>query len=777
VNSTIFSLVDGLWLRPPGVANARELVWLFGATKVSQSGLLSWPEFRDVQNHASSFSGVVAIGGRGARLHNASGPPELLTINVVSANFFSVMGVNALHGRVFGSGDSALLQREEVVVLGHDFWKRRFGADPSVVGRSLPLGRRDARPVRVLGVLPSSFRDLHASSDRDLWAPSETWSLWGNSSDFEPRDYRWFQVLGRLRPRMGVEPARAEMATIAAAWAERYPEHNAGRSARVVADLDYRLDTAGTTGRALAGVVMLVVLITCVNLANVLLARGARRTREIAVRAALGATRGRLIRQLLTETLVLGIAGIAAGSAVGAWLVGLLPVVLVPPPGFHSASVFEFDARVLAFTLGTSAAVVLLFGLLPAFRVARTDLARAFRADSDRSTMGVRRSRLWTGLSAGQIGVALVLLCSTATVLRSFYETQHAELGFARKPLVLASYSFGLLGQAGAIELTQRIKAVPGVKDVALAFRAPLSLSGGGWSRKVYVPESGHDPRQGLPEIRVNGVSSNFFEVTGTRILNGRAFNESDQSPGPGVAVVNEQFARVFFGGEDPVGRVIYVDGPDQPPTRIVGLARNAPVNAVTEPPQPYFYLPYWRAVNGDLTMLIEAEKDAAPVLASLNTLFRNFDNRMHPLGVTTFDALLGYSTRTQRMTAILTAILGVTGVLLTFLGVYGVVAYGVTQRRREIGIRMALGATQRATMQLVMQDGLRLLAFGICAGAPLMVYARQQLEPVLFRVPFWDVASLALAIILLVGCVVLASMVPARRAAEVNPVVALRDQ
>ena len=773
-NSTIFSVVDGLWLRPPGVPNSRELTWIFATTPVSSSGDLSWPEFRDLQDRTRAFSGVIAVGGRGARLHSENGPPELLTINLVSSNFFSVLGVNAQFGRVFTPADAAMLAKDEVVVLGHEFWKRRYGGDPSIVGRTIPLGRKSPRPVLVMGVLPASFRDVRASSDRDLWAPVETWTLWGNGEDFEARDYRWFDVLARRKHSIAVSQADAEVKVIADGWARQYPQDNAGRSARVLPDLNLRLQTLGGTGGALAIVAVLVVLITCVNLANLLLARGARRTREMAVRAALGATRGRLIRQLLTETSMLGLAGIAVGLALTAWAVGLLPVILIPPPGFRSVTAFEFDTRVVGFTVVSAVAIILLFGVLPALRAANTDLAPAFRAGSDRASTGVRRSLSWTLLSAGQVGVALVLLCSTATVLRSFWETQNAELGFARKPLVLASYSFGLIGRPGAIEMTEHIKSIPGVKDVALAFRAPLSLSGGGWARKVHVPDSGYDQRRGLPEVRLNAVTSNYFDVMGTRILSGRAFTDADQEPGEGLAIVNQQFARVFFNGADPVGRVI--DGPDKPPARIVGMARDAPINSVTEQPEPYFYLPYWREVNGDLTMLIEAQTSAPPVLAGFKKLLQSIDRRFYPLGVTTLDDLLAYSTRTQLMTAILTGTLGVVGIFLTFLGVYGVVAYNVTQRTREIGIRMALGATQAGTVGLVMRDGLRLLALGLCAGLPLAAYARNVLEPVLFRVQFLDAVSIAVAVGLLSVCVAVASMVPARRAASVNPVTALRQ-
>jgi predicted permease len=776
VNSAIFSVADGLWFRPPGVRDSHQLTWIFSTSRESAFGGFSWPEYTEMTQGTRSLSGVVALGRRGTLLHNPEAPPEPLLCNVVSTNFFEVLGVESHAGRLFGASDDAFLRRQAVVVLGHAFWQRRFGGDPAIVGKVIPLGRKTPLPVLVLGVLPASFRDLRASSDRDLWLPVHTWSRWDRDPQSDARGYRWFEVLGRRSANVPVHQAETELAALAGAWASAHPEDNAGRSIRAMSELEYRLQLGGPAGWALFGVVVLVVLITCVNVANLLLARAARRTKEMAVRAALGAGRGRLLRQLFTESALLGALGSAAGIGLTVWLVAVVPSVLVAPPGLHSPAEFRVDSRVFWFTVVSAFATVVLFGLAPALVATRADIVAAFKADSGRAAASVRRSRAWNGLISAQIAIAVVLLCTTAAVLRSFTELMRTDLGFARKPTVLAWFSAGEIPRQQILAMNERIRGTPGVRDVAFAFRAPLSLSGGGLAQKVYIEGSTTDPRAGLPEIKVNPVSSGYFRVMGIKLLRGRDFTDADQFGGNDVAVVSEQFARQYFGTPDAVGRSISVGGPGQSRTEIVGVVENAVVNSVSEPPQPYFYVPYWKKRYGDLTILIEPELDPESVLASIGRYFRTLDRASQPRSLITLPALVDYNTSRQRLLALFTGILGCLGALLTSVGVYGVTAYGVTHRTQEIGVRMALGASRGDTIRLILWDGLRLLAFGAAAGIPLALAATGALRPVLFGIRPWDAWSLAVALVLLSFCITLASLVPALRATRVNPASALRD-
>lgn len=777
VNATIFGVIDGLWLRPPGIAEPDRLTWIFSTTKEESKGGFSWPEYTELRDRAKMLDSVVALGRRGTSLYSGDGPPEMLLVNVVSTNFFSALGVRAHAGRLFTPSDEAQLNQQPTVVLGHDFWRRRYGADPSIVGRTIPLGRKSASAVLVLGVLPESFRDMWAAADRDVWFPVQTWTQLSTPKELEPRNYRWFELLGVRNHGADMQAVRSELATVAASWATEYPQWNGGRSATGIGDLSYRLEAGGVGSKALFGIVLLVVLITCVNVANLLLARAAKRAREIAVRVALGASRLKVMRQFLTESALLGLLGGLCSVAVTAWLLTLLPALMAAPPGMRSAVLFRMDMRVFAFTMLSALVTVMLFGVAPARTAAKTDITPAFKADSGRAAANIRRSITWNVLIAGQIAVAVVLLCTTAAVLRSFLETLRADLGFERKPLVMAWFSFGDYGRENALAVTDRIKSIPGVKDVAIAFRAPLSLSGGGMARPVAIPGRTRDPREGLPEVKLNTVSSNYFRVMGTKLLRGREFTEADQTAaGEPAAIVNEQFARHFFGTVDAVGRTIQVGGADAAASRIVGVVQNAAINMVREQPEPYLYQPYFRAAYGDMTMIVEARTDAAPVVASMRTLFRGMDKRLYPQGLTTMEALIAYKTRTSRMTAALSGVLAILGVLLTAIGVYGVVAYGVAQRTHEIGIRMALGASRAGTVRLIVGDGLRMLATGITAGVPLALIATASLRPLLAEVGGLDWGGILLAVAVLTITVVTASAGPAMRAAAVNPASALRD-
>ncbi|HSG01789.1 MAG TPA: ABC transporter permease, partial [Vicinamibacterales bacterium] len=380
-NATIFSLLDGLWLRPPGIARPGNFVRIFQTTQTSSTGAWSFPEFEALQERAGSVA-VVAVGRRGALMADRSGGVELLLANVVSFDFFTVLGVQPEAGRLFSPADRTTSDAEPFIVLGHGFWQRRFGGDPAIVGTRVMLGTSPGTPVTVLGVLPPSFRELDPDADRDLWMPTATWAAMHGTGDFEGRRNRWFELYGQVSPGESVETASAELATIAAALSTEWPETNASRSARAVPDLRYRLETGGGTVAALMGLVLIVVLITCVNIAHLLMARAAGRRRELALRTALGAGRLHLVRQLLTEAGLLGALGALAGLLVSAWLVRILPWFLVPPPGFRSFEVFEADSRVVIFTLGLTAVTTVLFGLAPAFAAARTNVNALIKGDS-----------------------------------------------------------------------------------------------------------------------------------------------------------------------------------------------------------------------------------------------------------------------------------------------------------------------------------------------------------------------------------------------------------
>jgi putative ABC transport system permease protein len=769
-NGAIFSLIDGLWFRPPGVANPGSLAWIFATSSTGHRGSFSFPEYRDIRDRTTSFSGVVARGRRGALLQNAGAAPELLLINVVSTNFFTVLGVRAEFGRLFTPADESNLEREPGVVLGYAFWYRRFGGDPAIVGRSIVIGQDTPVHVTVLGVLPRTFRDLDAATDRDLWMPPQTWIRQTGVNEFEQRDSRWFELVATLKPGVTTRRAGSEVGVLAQSLARTYASTSIGRGATVVSDRQYRLESGGVSALALIGVVLLVVLITCVNIANLLLARVASQVRDVAVRLALGASRTRVARQLMFESVLLGVCGAAAGVLVSLWLISALPAVLIQPPGFSSPPLFAADQRMLIFTMAVTLITTVLFGMVPSWLGSRVDLVSVIKGESALASTPRRYRSVRGVLVVSQIAVSMALLSSATVLGKSFLETRRSDLGFQRKPVLAAWSTFAQLTPAEERVAVSRLEALPGVNGVALAIRAPLSLSGGGLAQPVVFPDRPTDPTSGPPAIKYNAVSPNYFRVLGTEVVRGRAFTDEERtSP---VVIVSETFAQQYFPTEDALGKVIDLKGVGH---RIIGVVQNVVVNQIGEEPEPYFYLPFSDAFR-EMTFLIAAPRDVASLAAPVRDTLTRIDARLAPRQIVTMSDLIDFSARDYRMTAALVSALAIIGLLLTAMGIYGVVAYNATQRTKELGIRSAIGATRGQLVGLVVGDGVRLALLGLTCGLPLALFATRLLTSFLFDTAPWHVPSFLLAAFLVSVATTLASAIPAMRASTVDVIAALRE-
>lgn len=770
-NATIFSLVDGLWLRPPGFEHVGRSVRIFSTTSTSALGRWSYPEYTTIRDNAASFTGVVACGRRGAIVTSGSGEQELVLLNVVSINFFAALGIAPEHGRVFGPGDEATLEQQPAVVLGHAYWRRRFGGDPSIIGRTIRLGGRPLAAT-VLGVLPATFRELDAAADRDLWVAPGTWRMLGGAADFDRRTYRWFDVVAVRRPGVGVPAAQAEMHTLASGFAREFPDANAGRSARVVSDFDYRMETGGTNAIALLALVLFVVAITGVNVTNLMLSRAVSRTGEAAVRVALGASRRRLLREMAAEAAVVGAAGTALGVIFSLWFVRLLPALIVQPPGFQSFALFGVDVRTLAFTAMVAIALTLLSALAPAWAISRGNIGGLVRRARGSSGPGDRSGRFGRVLIVMQVAASVALVSAGAVLARSFVETRRADLGFSRKPMLTAWVPSGSTPLPTIQAAVPELSALPGVQAVAVAIRAPLSLSGGGLARRVGVPRMDTSARAELPEIKVGGVSANYFDVMGTRITEGRAFTEDDQRPGPPVVIVNERFATRFLAGER-VGEVIRVGGVEH---RVVGVAQDAVINRIGEPAEPYFFLPFWRHYDGEVTFLIEVAPGATVAGPAVREALMRIDPRLEPRQLVTMEQYIRFAAGDYQATAALAAALAAIGLLLTTVGVYGVIAYRVARRTKEVGIRLALGATRRGVLVLLLGEGGRLALSGVAIGLPAAFVTTHLIRSLLFGIQPWDAVAIGGATALLVVAVMTATLLPAWRAVHVNPTSALRE-
>jgi predicted permease len=771
----IFGLVDALWLRPSGLRDSGSLVWVFSTSLSDPSGPWSWSEYETLRDRTTSFDEVAARGRRGALFTDASGHADLVLVNVVSTNFFPTIGVDALHGRVFGPIDEAYPAGDAGVVLGHAFWTTRFGADPAMVGRAINLGRGGNVAVKVVGVLPRTFRELTVAADRDVWMTPATWERLAGREDLERRDNRWFEVMARRRRASSVDTANAEVVALSAAFARDFPDSNTGRSARVVSEFDFRLERGGVNAAGLLALVLLVVFITCVNVANLVLARTADRTRELAVRVAIGATRRHLVRYLAAESLLLGCAGALFSALVTLWLMRLLPALMHTPPGLRAFTEFTPDARIMGFTVAVTAATTLLFTLPAIWTAIRADIASMLRNDP----LATRRGpggRLRAGLVVAQVAVSMVLVSSAAVLGRSFVETTRADFGFTREPVLTAWLSPVDITPLKGAQAIAQLKALPGVADVAVALRAPLSLSGGGMAERVEAPDGSAlgSPRR---DVKFTAVSASYFEVMDTRLIDGRFFTREEEIAAEPVVVVNDAFASTFFGKLEAPGRLIR-PGAGAPAHRIVGVVQNSLVNTIGEPVEPYFYLPYWRGDYGEITFMVRTH--GAPPMglaAQIGQTLRAIDPQLDPRrGVIPLSEYIEYRASNYEATAALATGLAAIGLFLTAIGVYGVIAYRTSRRAREIGIRMALGAPRAQVVTLVVRDGVRVALLGLAIGFPAALAATRLLESILFGVDPWDATALIVSAGALCLSVGLATFLPAWRAAHLAPSRALRE-
>ncbi|HEV8042606.1 MAG TPA: ABC transporter permease [Bryobacteraceae bacterium] len=774
-NSAIFGLIDGLWFRPLAVPKSNEIVRIFSVTDQDRQGRLSYPEYLDFKQQATQLREVVAIGGRGATLVQGNNH-QLLNLNLVSSNFFTALGVKPLHGRLFTPQDEADTTRPFSVVLGNSCWHRYFGADPNIVGKQIRIQRINDVLVTVMGVLPASFRGIENGGDRDLWFSRQAWKVIGQPQELEARGNRWFFVMGRLVPGATEKSANTQIETIARRMADTFPAANKNRRAALISDFHFRVEQGGTNGLTLLAIVLLVVIISSVNVANLLLSRAGVRGKEMAMRLALGAVRWRLMQQLMAENILLGLLGLAGGIAVGAWLIQILPVLMVQPPGFYNAIDFQFDSRVLLFSLAVSLVTIVLFGLAPAWKSARPDLLPALKGDAAFGVSTRRRWPLRNWLVVSEVGIAMTLLVCAGVLVRSFANTRSSDLGFARKQLLLVWVSQDDVKPPLYREVVEHFEAMPGVHSVAAAVRAPLSLSSGGMFQYVTFP--GRTEFTSAPpfEIKYNSVTRNFLNTMGTPVLRGRGFEERDETPGATSVLINETMARRFWPGQNPIGKTISVGSKTPRLHTVIGVVKNAPINQIDDTPEPYLYLAYWPNFEEEVTFLIETQGDAAALAQTARRVLKSVDSRLDPFTITTENELIRYSAQTYQVTAELVGTLGLLGLILTAVGLYGVVSYGVSQRTREIGIRMALGAGKNETLGLVVREVVLLGLIGMAAGLPLALYATRYFASLLFGVPAWDAPTFVGAAILLAAVLVVAGLVPARRATNIEPVAALRS-
>jgi putative ABC transport system permease protein len=756
-NAAVFSAVHAALLAGLPFPQPDRLVLLFGTSPKRGVDLdvTSVPNYLDWQAQARSFSAVAAAGTETRNL-TGGGEPESISAGIVSSEFFDVMGVRPALGRTFGATEDDG-EQPEAVILGHALWQRRFGADPAVLGRAITI---NDRPVAVVGVMPSSFA---YPLGVDLWLPA-TWSPQQRQS----RGSLFLPVIARLAPGVELRTAREEMKAIAARLERAYPQSNGGWSATAVSLGDQLASGYRSALLVLHGGVLLLLLAACANVANLLLARGVARRHEISVRAALGAARGRIVRQLLTESALLGLAGGALGSGVGSW--SLQGLRSLSPVSFPSWVRLEMSAPVLLYTLATALLAGLAFGLLPALHALRGSLVSGgSRLAGDASGRGAQR-----GFVVAQVALAFALLAGAGLLLRSFERLLSQPPGFDAQ-VVAASVRLpparypAEARAAFAARLLERVAALPGVERSSIVSTLPL---GGIYVDRSIRIEGEPEPR---PEDRkvtgLDGVMPGFFGTMGIPLLRGRDLTAADVRSDGAAVVVNESFAARHLSGRDPVG-MRFTAGAAR--YEIVGVARNVRRDGLTTAERPHCYYPYAAGPTPFLDVVARGG-DPAPLARELRAAIGALDPELPVRAARPLASLVARNATLPRFSAVLAAAFAGLALLLAGLGLYGVLAQGVLRRTREIGLRMALGAGAADVASLFGREGLRLVAWGLGLGLLLALAAAQALRPLLFGVAPHDPATLLAVAALLAAVAALASLLPAWRAARVDPARALR--
>jgi putative ABC transport system permease protein len=781
-NTAIFSLVNTVLLRPLPVARPERLLSVSVVGKDDSMLAFSYPTYKDYRDRSGDvLAGLFAERLAPMSLSRASGN-ERVWGYLVTGNYFEVLGVSAARGRTFTSEEDRAALSAPVAVISHACWQRRFGGDPAVVGRDVLL---NGHPFRVVGVMPEGFAGTEIIYTPEVWVPMtmQAWIEPGNEW-LERRSTQNIFAVGRLKDGVTAEQAQASLNLLAEQVGREYPDTNEGQKIVLIPPGFILPQLRGAVvgfAAVLMGTVGLVLLIACTNLANLLLARASARRKEIALRVALGASRWRLVRQLLTESFLLALAGGAAGLLLAVWILGLVAAYRPPMdvPIWIEAAV---DWRVLLFALGASLLTTLLFGLAPALQATRTDLVPALKDAAPQS--GRARARLRSALVVAQVTLSLVLLVAAGLTLRALARLQTASPGFAVENGLVASFDLGLQGYDEARgrefqrRLVERVRQLPGVRAASLTDLFPLSLNYS--STDVYIEGRPGARGANVPIAMVASVEHGYFDAMGIAVVAGRPFGERDSSEAPRVVVVNETFARRFFPGADPareaVGKRMSFRGDEGPWNEIVGVAKDGKYWTIGEAPQMFVYAPLAQSYSPAVTLVVRAAGgDARALVPALNAEVRAIEPALPLYDVKTIEEHMGVSLFPARVAATLLGGFGLLALVLAAMGVYGVVSYAAAQRTREIGIRMALGAQRRDVLRLVAGRGMLLVALGVCLGLAGALALTRFMEGVLYGVSATDPLTFALVAALLLAVALVACLVPARRATKVDPMVALR--
>lgn len=776
-NNAMFSFSDAILLRPMPVTRPSEIMTIADTTLDDSSGNFSYPDYREIRTASRSFSGLAAYRLTPLSVATRAGePPRVRQAMMVSDNFFATLGVEPFLGRAFSQNDASAMATYPIAIVGYDFWASELGADHAVIGQLLRL---NGIAFTIVGVAPKSFSGINRFFPPSVYVPLSMWARLESIKDvpLEDRARHELSVLGRLRPHVSRQSAQLEATALGENLERSYPQTDAGR--RIMVWTEMQSIAAREPSRIamvamLLGLSAIVLLIACVNVANIALTRAMGRTREIAIRLSIGSGTRRLVRQLMTENLALALPGSVAGLAFGYGGVLLLRRIQIPsdPPFVLD---LRMDARLLAFNLIVAVLSCLLFGLAPALQSRRVRLVSALKSGG---VDGASRTLGRNLLVVSQIALAMVLLSSATAFLSGFKKMLTADPGFRTDHLVAVALNTSVLryssDQSGAFyrRLVEEVRLLPGIESASLMESVPLSLD---QSNMTVVPEDVQLPK-GSTSITVLGgaVDQNYFSTLRIAVVRGRAFNAEDRATSPRVAVINDEFAKRYWPDQDPIGTRLRLNGPNGVTATVVGVAKTVRYLLPWEQPQPYVYLPYEQSPRSSMSLVAGSADSSTALAGRLRETIQKLAPEM-PFNIRTV-ASFPQSTLSNWLVLIqMITVMGVLGLILALVGLYGLVSYAVSRRTAEIGVRMAMGASRGNILRLVLRRAAVLSATGVTIGSALTVMAAPALSAGFAGLGAMNVASYFAIPTLLLFVSIAACYAPARRASNLDPVRALR--
>ena len=777
-NTAIFSVVNAVLLRPLPFPNSESLVQVFETDqrRGSNRGSHSYPNFFDLRAQSTVFERIASYYSSDY-IMTGSGEPARLQGAVVTADLFPLLGVAPLHGRTFTADEDKPSTTGRVVILSQALFQRRFNSDPRILNQTITLA---GRPFTVVGVMPETFEFPIQNEPVDLWT-----TIAGDASGKDPvteqRGAHFLRVIARLKPGVSQEQAQAEVVAIASRLEQQYPDENTSKSLRVESALAAMVGDVRPALFILLGAVACVLLIACANVANLLLARATSRHKEMAIRAALGASRTRVIRQLLTESVLLSLAGGGVGLLLAVWWSDLL--IALGKEDIPRAVHVAIDWRVLGFTIGVSVLTGLIFGLVPAFHSSKSELVESLKEGGRGTGEGARRNPVRSVLVVVELAIAVVLLVCAGLLIQSLWRLQNVNSGLQPQNamtfnLALPEIKYNYAKQSQFfIDLKSRLETAPGVQSASTIY--PLPLSGDRFSISFQI-EGRPVPEKDEPSADFFTTGVGYFRTMGIPILKGRDFDQNDRHGSTPVIIVTETFARQYFPNEDPLGKRIHpgvssVEDEESTMREIVGVVGDVRNRGLNTPPRPAYYVPQTQVPFSQMVVVFKTDNDPRGLMSGATKDVAAMDPDLPLFAVKTMDEYLSASVAAPRFNTTLLSIFAGVALVLTIVGLYGVMSYSVAQRTNEIGIRIALGAQGRDVLLMIVKQGSKLILIGLAIGLIGAYASTRLMESLLFGVTAKDPITFAAVATVLAIVALLACYVPAWRATKVDPMEALR--